>query len=228
MKRQTVAPADTRMMGIIHDALRRDLERTRRALTERPCPEDGRRVAIAGHVRWMMRFLHDHHSGEDQGLWPMLRRKAPDAAPLLDSMEEDHAGIAGAMAVVEAAAQRYAGSGSDEVRIDLLEALTTLDDVLLPHLRREEQEAMPVAAAALTTAEWRRWEQEYNVKRKSFTELGDVGHWLLDGLDDTRYQIVVQQVPTIPRFILVHGFARRYRRRSARRWSPPAPRAVQG
>ncbi|MCC5575813.1 hemerythrin domain-containing protein [Microtetraspora sp. AC03309] len=75
MKPQATAPADTRMMGIIHDALRRDLERTRHALTERPYPENGRREAIGDHLRWMMRYLHDHHSSEDRGLWPLLRRK---------------------------------------------------------------------------------------------------------------------------------------------------------
>ncbi len=30
------APADTRLMGIIHEALRRDLRRTRQALTAAP------------------------------------------------------------------------------------------------------------------------------------------------------------------------------------------------
>ncbi|MEV0974285.1 hemerythrin domain-containing protein [Microtetraspora glauca] len=218
MKPQATTPADTRMMGIIHDALRRDLERTRHALTERPYPENGQREAIADHLRWMMRYLHDHHSSEDRGLWPLLRRKAPTAAQLLDSMEKDHADIAHAMAAVEAAAQRYAASGTDETRTGLLDALTALDDALLPHLRREEDETMPVAAAALTSAEWHAWEQDFHIKQRSLTELGDEGHWLLDSLDTTRYQIVVRQVPAIPRFILLRGFAGRYRRRAARRW----------
>ena len=32
-------PADTRMMGIVHAALRRDLERVREAVTTEPFPE---------------------------------------------------------------------------------------------------------------------------------------------------------------------------------------------
>ncbi|MEV5008966.1 MULTISPECIES: hemerythrin domain-containing protein [unclassified Streptomyces] len=222
-KHQADEPADTRMMGIIHDALRRDLARTRTALTEQPYPDGNRRVALADHLRWMMRFLHDHHSSEDRGLWPLLRKKAPDAAELLDTMEQDHAGISDAMTAVVSAAHRYAEGGSDETRVDLLASLTALEDALLPHLQREEQQTMPVAASTLTVGEWRTWEQEFHIKQRSFTELGDEGHWLLDGLDSTRYQIVVRQVPTVPRFILLHGFARRYQRRAALRWQPNSP-----
>ncbi|MGH3226933.1 MAG: hemerythrin domain-containing protein [Streptosporangiaceae bacterium] len=224
MDSQVTAAADTRMMGIVHDALRRDLGRARRTLAGQPYPEGARRVAIAGHVRWMMRFLHDHHSGEDRGLWPLLRRRAPDAAPLLDSMENDHARIAVGIDVVEAAARRYGEASGNQARVALLTALAALEEALLPHLQREEDEAMPVAAAALTAAEWREWDQAFNVKPKSFTQLGEEGHWLLDGLDSARYQVVVHQVPALPRFILLHGFARRYRRRAAQRWGPASPR----
>ncbi|MFJ2721602.1 hemerythrin domain-containing protein [Streptomyces sp. NPDC087437] len=223
-KRQAGESADTRMMGIIHDALRRDLGRTRTALTEQPYPDGIRRVALADHLRWMMGYLHDHHSGEDRGLWPLLREKAPDVAELLDTMEQDHAGISDAMTAVVSAAQRYAGGGSDETRVDLLASLTALEDALLPHLQREEQETMPVAASALTVGEWRAWEQEFHIKQRSFTELGDEGHWLLDGLDSARHQVVVRKVPAVPRFILLHGFARRYRRRAALRWEPGSQR----
>ena len=43
-------PADTRLMGIIHNALRRDLSRTRTVLTATPPPAREQRQAIAGHV----------------------------------------------------------------------------------------------------------------------------------------------------------------------------------
>jgi len=218
--RQRVDHADTRMMGIVHDALRRDLRRTREALSRQPYPRGSQKAAIAGHVEWMMRYLQQHHEGEDHDLWPLLRRKAPGAAPLLDTMETDHAGIAEAMAMVTAAAANYAGGEPDEPRLALLAALDELDEVLLPHLEREEQETMPVAEAAMTAAEWQAWSQQF-IRHKSFAELGEEGHWLLDGLDDFRYQVVVRQVPPVPRFILVHGFARRYRRHAAARWDTP-------
>ena len=52
------APADTRMMGVVHDALRRDLRRTRDVLASGRRPPAGQRRAVADHLRWMVQFLH--------------------------------------------------------------------------------------------------------------------------------------------------------------------------
>jgi hypothetical protein len=30
-------------------------------------------------VVWMMEFLHGHHTGEDEGLWPPVRERDPAA-----------------------------------------------------------------------------------------------------------------------------------------------------
>jgi hypothetical protein len=49
--------ADTRMMGIVHGALRRDLLRTHGALTAEPYPQGRQRQALGEHVVWMMEFL---------------------------------------------------------------------------------------------------------------------------------------------------------------------------
>lgn len=217
---QRMEPADTRIMGIVHDALRRDLRRTRAALSQPPYPGSDQRKAIADHVTWMMRYLHHHHEGEDHGLWPLLRRNAPEAGPLLDTLETDHATIAEAVVGVNAAAAKYGFNGSDQARLGLLAAVGYLEQVLLPHLEREEQDAMPMVAVALTAAEWNAWTQGF-IRHKSFAELGEEGHWLLDGLDASRYQVVVSQVPANGRFILLHGFARRYRRHAMARWGMP-------
>ena len=68
MKTEPSTPADTRTMGIVHSALRRDLTRASDAINGPPVPGDAQRVAIAQHVQAMMDFLHVHHSGEDAWL----------------------------------------------------------------------------------------------------------------------------------------------------------------
>jgi hypothetical protein len=97
MTDQNDRPADTRLMGIVHDALRRDLQRSTTALSTMPSATepfaDARRVAIAAHLQWMMAFLHAHHDGEDQGLWPLVRTRNPAAGAMLDAMDADHARI---------------------------------------------------------------------------------------------------------------------------------------
>lgn len=224
MKGTPPAPADTRMMGIVHDGLRRDLGRAINALSADQAlrPEGDRRVAIGEQVSWMMDFLHAHHRGEDAGIWPILRERAPRAGQLLDEMEADHAVIDPLIDACEGAAHRYRDSSSDDARRGLQEDLVRLREALLPHLRREEDEAMPLASVTLTDAEWHAIDQEHFVKPKSLSQLAREGHWLLDGLDAERREILVRQVPPIPRFVLLHGFARRYRRRAIACWGPQA------
>jgi hemerythrin-like domain-containing protein len=218
MKTDLNGPADTRMMAIVHAALRRDLDRRRSELTIEPYPADAQKAALANHVDWMMDFLHEHHSGEDTGLYPMVRSRADGATELLDDMDADHRRIDPAMAALRAAAKAWR-TGGDQQRRALVEALDELDAVLRPHLDREEVEAMPLVSRTITQREWHEWDQTYNVKSKSFSELGNSGLWMLDGLDEERRQIVLHEVPLMPRYLLLWGFGPRYRRQSAARWS---------
>jgi hypothetical protein len=214
------APADTRMMGIVHDALRRDLARAVLMFSAGPFPRGAQRVAVGEHLAWMMGFLRAHHAGEDAGLWPLVRGRDASLAPLLEAMEADHVRIAPALELTAAAADAYGASADDGSRVALSDALQSLGEVLLPHLRREEDEVMPAVSVTITADEWRAVDQEQFVKPKSMAQLAFEGHWLLDGLDAERREVVVHEVAAIPRFVLVHGFARRYRRRATAIWGP--------
>ena len=171
----------------------------------------------------MMHFLHVHHHGEDAGLWPMVQRKDPSTVLLLERMERDHEQIAPAISALEEAARataavRWTGR-------PLLSALAGLTEVLLPHLEREETEAMPVVSATLTRRDWDAYEQDNAIKVKSFVELGDEGQWVLDGLGEEDRQVMLALVPALPRFIVLYGFARRYRRKTNLLWGDgPASR----
>ena len=212
----THGPADTRSMGIVHSALRRDLERTRMVLSTEPNPDTDRRRGLAAHLLWMMHFLHIHHTGEDVGLWPLIRTRNPAAGALLDQMDADHRRIAPAITALEDAARDY--RANEQAREPLLAALAALSEVLLPHLRREELEMMPVVAATITTTEYQAIEHEHFVKPKSFMELGAEGHWIIDGLGPDDREVILHVVPAVPRFVLLRGFARSYRRKRALLW----------
>ena len=214
------APADTRMMGIVHEALKRDLRRVRVVLHEAPVPRGRQRVALGRHVIWMLDFLHAHHSGEDAGLWPLVLQRSPAAAELLASMEADHARIAPAAEVTAAAARTYASTTTDAGRVALIGSLDGLLAVLVRHLDREVAEAMPVVAASITNREWDAVEQKYNIKPKTTRQLAMEGHWLLEGIDAEGYDVVVHKVPAVLRFVLIHGFGRAYRRQAKARWTP--------
>jgi hemerythrin-like domain-containing protein len=210
-------PADTRMMGIVHSALRRDLVRTRMVLEEEAPLDPARRTALADHVVWMMHVLHTHHHGEDIGLYPMVLRNNPGAAPLLAAMDADHARIDPAITALEAAAGALRADAA-AAYAGVLAALTDLEAVLLPHLEREEQVMMPVVAECVTEREWQQWNQEVNVKPKPLMLLAEEAPWVLDNLDETGRALAVALVPPVPRFVLLRLLGGRYRRKHALLW----------
>ena len=224
MKNDLAHPADTRMMNIVHQALRRDLARATAALDGSPPPRDAQRAAIAEHVGWMMDFLRAHHESEDVGLYPVVRARCPDAAAALDRMDHDHQLVAGCIDAVQAASVAYGGHDDPSRRTELLDAIRRLQVVLLPHLEREEDEAMPLVSATLTESELRAIEHEHNVKPKGLVQLGREGHWLIDDVSPEDRATVLGVVPAMPRFVLLHGFARSYRRRRDACWQAGAPR----
>ena len=78
---------------------------------------------------------------------------------------------------------------------------------------------MPITARLITAAEWQAIEKKHNLDPKSMSDLGFEGHWLIDGASDADRATVIGLVPPIPRFILLRGFARRYRRHAAACWA---------
>lgn len=168
------------MMRIVHDALRRDLARAATILAE---PERAaQRCAIGAHLIWMMGFLRAHHASEDDGLYPLVRCRArEDELEVLDRMAREHEAISPAVAAVESAASQLPVGASDDVTERTITALDELAAVLLPHLRAEEDHAMPITARLVTMAEWQAIEKKHNLDPKSMSDLGFEGHWRLPG-----------------------------------------------
>jgi hypothetical protein len=177
-------------------------------------------VAIADHARWMMDYLHHHHQAEDTGLWPLIRQRAPWAQGLLDRMEADYAHVTPAAERLRQTAARYRSDAGDQPRADFRGAVSNLSQALLPHLRGEEDEAMPLVSASLTHAEWQAWDQQHNVRGKSLSRLAAEGHWLMDGLDPDRRDVLLHLVPAPARIVILKGYARRYRAACILRWGP--------
>jgi hemerythrin-like domain-containing protein len=220
---QQTVPADTRMMGIVHSALRRDLVRLRLVVGTPAAQEPRRRKALAEHAIWLMDFLHHHHTGEDDGLYPLVVRRNPAAAELCARMDADHDTITPAMDGLRAAAERHLAD-PEAPDADLRAALAALEEPLVPHLAREELEMMPVVSASISHAEWAEWHE--SMVDGSMTQLAFEGHWLIDGLDEESIQVVVGSVPAVPRFILVKLLGGAYRRRRALLWGGTPAAAV--
>jgi hypothetical protein len=147
---------------------------------------------------------------------------------VLDRMAREHHDVVAAISAVRSAASTLAEQPSDDAARATAEALEQLRVVLLPHLQEEEDEAMPIVSRLITAAEWQAIEKEHNLDPKSMSDLAFEGHWLIDGATDADRTVVIELVPPIPRFILLHAFARPYRRHAAACWGgEKPPRRVQ-
>jgi hemerythrin-like domain-containing protein len=205
------------MNRLFHSALRRDLQRAINALAEASIPTPAQRAARAEHVSLMLDLLHHHHTGEDTGLWPLVRRRAPDLGAELDAMEVEHAFVAGAIVATRAAARHYAATTDPSAAAGdrLRQALGELTAALLPHLDHEETEVMPRVMRALSDRDWSALSRRELRNWNSFALVGTGLVWLADGLTPSERAMFNQQVSPIFQWLVAKRYGPAYRRRTA-------------
>ena len=118
---------------------------------------DAAQVAIvADHVKWMVTFLHAHHEGEDQMVWPRLLEGVPvKIDPLIFTMESQHKGLAQALDDLAAKAAGWRKTSAAQERDALTGAATDLLLRIAEHLDLEEREVLPLIDKYLTEKEWK-------------------------------------------------------------------------
>jgi hemerythrin-like domain-containing protein len=144
-------------MTTIHSAFRRELRLAPALLRS---VEHGDRLKaglVATHLDLLDRFLHHHHTIEDDLLWPKLLERVPaEIAPVVELMEAQHETVA---ALLERTVELRAAwrEDADADRAALLAAVyVRLHDALVEHLDAEEQHVMPLVEQCITKKEWAR------------------------------------------------------------------------
>jgi hemerythrin-like domain-containing protein len=181
---------DMTRMYIMHNALRRELERIAKVTAR--SDDDPRRVMRTA-VGWELfkSFLHIHHAAEDEALWPVMREALagqPDELALLDAMAAEHAAIDPMLRAIDATlADRNSGS-------DVLGGLTdALAAVLRGHLMHEEDEALAVIDATLSPAQWQVLVDEHN--RLGADDMPRMTAWVLEGASPEHVGAFLGAVP---------------------------------
>jgi hemerythrin-like domain-containing protein len=93
-----------------------------------------------------------HHPKEDDYLFARLRLRRPDAAPLLDALHREHEVGRERFAELKALYERYAADAA--ALPQLADAVDRYSHFHWRHMRREEEEVLPLAQAALTGEDW--------------------------------------------------------------------------
>ena len=102
----------------------------------------------------VLSFLHGHHSGEDELVWPLLRARCGEAAVEVERIAAQHAAIDPAIERVEVLLDGWKASPDPALATAVEQSLTDLGTLLVSHLDEEEEIILPLAAEHLTLEEW--------------------------------------------------------------------------
>jgi hemerythrin-like domain-containing protein len=199
-------------MRALHAALRRDLSRLRDAAAQLDSSMGTPATVLAGWDAFRAQ-LGNHHSAEDDDLWPVLRRELSDPGDLaaVDAMVEEHRHIPPALASADAAL-RCGG--------ELAAPAELLSNVVLDHLAHEESNVLPLIEQHLTRAQWRAFLHKERARR-SPRERPEFLAWILDDAAEQDAAAVLAEMPRPARLIYRRVLRPRYD--AQHRWQIPSP-----
>ena len=209
----TSSRADVTMMMLIHDAIRRDLDRLEDGLHLLASMAAGprRRALISTLDRaWAEfdRYLQQHHAIEEGLLWPMLRRACPLTGELLDELEGEHTAIERLVRQCRSGLTRALTSyPTFEDASRAADAVGALRSELRIHLSHEEDAALPYVIDHLGE-QWPAFEERQR-RDAGFSALTRFLPWVLDDADPVRADWLQDRLPR-PIFAAARGvFLRR-------------------
>lgn len=144
---------DTNPMVLIHRVIRREIG-SLPALIRGADGNPGRAARIAAHAGEMLEFLHVHHSGEDELLWPVLRPRVPADADLIDRLESEHQEVAATVKDVQSDLPDWGRTADPATGERMAGRLDALLPLLKDHLDQEEKLLLPLVAPNLSQEEW--------------------------------------------------------------------------
>ena len=203
------------MNRVIHAAVRRDLERTAKALDSFRDGDTVRAEELNRAWEHLAQQLTHHHEQEDTLIWPALESLGVDAV-LLGEMESEHQAMHDALTETSAGVARLAVSARGEDATAAAESLEHTRNVTERHLRHEEDELEPQLLQHAESPEWKLVERR--LRKQPLGVAGGFFAWILDDLPPREEAYVRSVVPTPVVFVLSRVIGRGYRRRIAPVW----------
>ncbi|MFI1158623.1 nitroreductase/quinone reductase family protein [Streptomyces sioyaensis] len=120
----------------VHDGFRRELDLIRKEIA---ASGPGLGAQLRVNCLTFCQGLHNHHTGEDAGMFPMLGRHHPELAPALERMQQEHEKLA----LLLDELQRVI-SAKDAAPQRVLAEVERLTGEVENHLTYEEEQLIPV------------------------------------------------------------------------------------
>lgn len=124
----------------VHDAFRRELALIRREVADQGTATLGAQLRV--NCLTLCQGLHNHHTGEDLGVF-LLESREPGTAPLLERLRREHARIAELLGELRGA---VAPGETDPARVR--SEVDRLTGELEAHLTYEEEQLIPLLDGA--------------------------------------------------------------------------------
>jgi hemerythrin-like domain-containing protein len=149
----TGSGVDTHEMVLMHRVLRREVGQLSR-LFRSAANDPARSKIIGAHAREMLDFLHTHHTGEDELLFPLLRERRVLDPELMDRMDAQHAQVNDAVVAINADLAAWTTSAAAAAGQRMAACIDTMMPTLIGHCDEEEQKLLPVVSVTLSQNEW--------------------------------------------------------------------------
>jgi hemerythrin-like domain-containing protein len=182
------------MMYVMHHAFRRDLAAFSAAARLTPATDRQAWTALAERWALFAEALHEHHSGEDRAIWPLLLERTDDTGrATLRAMEAEHADIDPILESCAAGFEQLAHHADEDARAALAVRLASARERLAEHLRHEETEAIALIQRVLTAEEWKRLDEEELRASIPFVQLVALVPWALHEVPAATRELIFAQ-----------------------------------
>lgn len=148
------ARPDTSDMLAVHQVFRSALAAAPRVIGNASRNEPAHVANVASYYANVLAFLHVHHEGEDELVWPKLLARCPAEAARVQEIADQHGGVSALLRQAEERLTAWEAEPSADNGAQLTGALVLLGNGLTDHLDQEEQFVLPLAAEHVTAAEW--------------------------------------------------------------------------
>jgi hemerythrin-like domain-containing protein len=110
--------------------------------------------AIASFYDNLLEFLHVHHQGEDELIYPLLEERCTSDDDMLERVDAQHQLLYAPMDDAWLKVEAFRSAPSEQSGNELVAALALIDETLRPHLAEEETTVLPLATRWISPEEW--------------------------------------------------------------------------